>query len=159
MVNGEIHKEPNKASWDFFFKRLLSQETAATWYFLGFIGTPPWPLSVKPHTTGLNFSSILTKQCISFNPTHWYLNIPLDQTHPFLKGFYFWIVITSRICWYGFWQHWRNFWIWPLYKLSCDPQASRTGCDPAAIWHRDPWTYRHYKIIKPFVSFQLIKFC
>ena len=73
----------------FFFKRMLSQETAATWYFLGFIGTPPWPLSVKPHTTGLNFSSILTKQCISFNPTHWYLNIPLDQTHPFLKGFYF----------------------------------------------------------------------
>ena len=21
----------------------------------------------------------------------------------------------------------------PLYKLSCDPQASCTGCDPAAI--------------------------
>ena len=66
---------------------MLSQETAATWYFLGFIA-PPWPLSVKPHTTGLNFSSILTKQYLSVNPTHWYLNIPLDQTHPFLKGFY-----------------------------------------------------------------------
>ena len=45
-----------------------------------------------------------------------------------------------------FWQHQRNFWIWPLYKLSCDPQASCTGCDPAVIWHRDPWT--HTNIIK-----------
>ena len=46
--------------------------------------------SVKPHTTCLNFLSILTKQCtIILNTTHWYLNIPLDQTHPFLKGFYY----------------------------------------------------------------------
>ena len=28
VVNGEIHKEPNKARRD-FFKRMLSQETAA----------------------------------------------------------------------------------------------------------------------------------
>ena len=34
----------------------------------------------------------------------------------------FWIVITRGICWYVFWQHWNNFWIWPLYKLSCDPR-------------------------------------
>ena len=71
----------------FFFKRMLSQETAATWYFSGFIGTPPWPLSVT--------YSILTKQCISFKPTHLYLNIPLDQTHPFLKGFY-WSSASDR---------------------------------------------------------------
>ena len=45
--------------------------------------------SVKPHTTCLNFLSILTKQCTILNTTHWYLNIPLDQTHPFLKGFYY----------------------------------------------------------------------
>ena len=30
VVNGEIHKEPNKSRRDFFFKRMLSQETAAT---------------------------------------------------------------------------------------------------------------------------------
>ena len=33
VVNGEIHKEPNKARRDSFFfsfKRILSQETAAT---------------------------------------------------------------------------------------------------------------------------------
>ena len=36
----------------------------------------------------LNFLSMLTKQCTILNPTHWYLNIPLDQTYPFLKGFY-----------------------------------------------------------------------
>ena len=30
VVNGEIHKEPNKARRDFFFKRMLSQEMAAT---------------------------------------------------------------------------------------------------------------------------------
>ena len=61
----------------------------------------------------------------------------------------FWIVITRGICWYGFWQHWSNFWIWPLkllYKLSCDPQASCTGCDPAAIWNGDPLT--HTNIMK-----------
>ena len=34
-----------------------------------------------------------------------------------------------------------NFWIWSLYKLFCDPQAFCTGCDPAAIWNSDPWTY------------------
>ena len=70
----------------FFFKRML--RNGSNMIFLRIHRDPPWPLSVKPHTTGLNFSSILTKQCISFNPTHWYLNIPLDQTHPFLKGFY-----------------------------------------------------------------------
>ena len=44
--------------------------------------------SVKPHTTCLNFLSILTKQCTILNTTHCNLSIPLDQTHPFLKGFY-----------------------------------------------------------------------
>ena len=28
------------------------------------------------------------------NPSHWCLNIPLDQTHPFLKGFLFRITFT-----------------------------------------------------------------
>ena len=70
----------------FFFKRML--RNGSNMIFLRIHRDPPWPLSVKPHTTGLNLLSILTKQCIRFNPTHWYLNIPLDQTHPFLKGFY-----------------------------------------------------------------------
>ena len=29
---------------------------------------------------------------------------------------------NKRNCWYGIWQHWSNFWIWPLHKLSCDPR-------------------------------------
>ena len=56
-----------------------------------------------------------------------------------IKLCFFWIVITRGICLYGSRQHWRNFWIWPLYKLSCDPHASCTGCDPAAIWNGDSW--------------------
>ena len=42
VVNGEIYKDPNKARRDFvfFFLQILSQETAATWYSLGFIWTP-----------------------------------------------------------------------------------------------------------------------
>ena len=79
----------------FFFKRRPMLRNGSNMIFLRIHRDPPWPLSVKPHTTGLNFSSILTKQCISFNPTHWYLNIPLDQTHPFLKGFYFSSVTLS----------------------------------------------------------------
>ena len=47
--------------------------------------------------------SILTKQCTILNPTNWYLNIPLDQTHPFLKGFYFYSALgyffRYIICW------------------------------------------------------------
>ena len=54
--------------------------------------------SVKPHTTCLNFLSILTKQCTILNTTHWYLNIPLDQTHPFLKGFYLYHQLKVSIC-------------------------------------------------------------
>ena len=64
----------------------------------------------------------------------------------YAKLYFFWIVIIRGIWWYGFWQHWSNFWIWLLYKLSCDPQASCIGCDPAAIWNGDPWT--HTNIIK-----------
>ena len=30
-----------------------------------------------------------------------------------------------------------------LYKLSCDLQASCTGCDPAAISNGDPWTHNN----------------
>ena len=63
-----------------------------------------------------------------------------------VKLYFFWIVITRGTCWFGFWQHWSNFWIWPLYKLSYDPQASCTGCDLAAIWNGDPWT--HTNIMK-----------
>ena len=59
---------------------------------------------------------------------------------------FFWIVITWGICWYGSRQHRSNFWIKSLYKLSCDPQISCTGCDPAAIWNTDPWT--HTSIMK-----------
>ena len=59
---------------------------------------------------------------------------------------YVWSVITRGICWYNFWQHWSNVWIWPLNKLPCDPQASCTGCDPAAIWNLDPW--HHTNIVK-----------
>ena len=59
---------------------------------------------------------------------------------------FFWIVITRGICWYGSRQHRSNFWIKSLYKLSCDPQISCTGCDPAAIWNTDPWT--HTNIMK-----------
>ena len=54
--------------------------------------------------------------------------------------------MTRGICWYGSRQHWSNFLIWPLYKLSCDPHVSCTGCDPAAIWNGDPWT--HTNIMK-----------
>ena len=57
-----------------------------------------------------------------------------------VKLYFFWIVITRGIYWYGFLQHWNKFWIWPLDKLSCDPQASCTGCDPVAVWNGDPWT-------------------
>ena len=111
VVNGEIHrihKDPNKVNFDVLFMwkqswielklnwgevrfcfQMLSQETAATSYSLGFICTPLDFWSVKPHTTGLNFLSILSKQCTILNPTQWYLNISLDQTHPFLKGFYY----------------------------------------------------------------------
>ena len=76
VVNSEIYKDPNKATWDFFFFfSILSQETAATWYSLGFIWTPLDRWSVKPHTTWLNFLSILTKQCTILNsPEKWLHN-------------------------------------------------------------------------------------
>ena len=44
--------------------------------FLGFAWTNCW--GDKPYY-------VITSPA---NTTHWYLNIPLDQTHPFLKGFY-----------------------------------------------------------------------
>ena len=76
--------------------------------------------SVKPHTTGLNFSSILTKQCTILSPTHWYLNIPLDQTHPFLKGFYLIGCFTAdSLVFCG---------IWVLERLHTGPlMASKSG--------------------------------
>ena len=85
---------------------------------------------VEPINWPLTFSSITVKRYV------------VDRSN----YTFFWIVITRGICWYGSWQHWSNFWIWPLYKLSCDPQASCAGCDPAAIWNGDPWT--HTNIMK-----------
>ena len=79
---------------------------------------------LEPKIWPLTFSSITTKRYV------------VDRSN----YTFFWILITKGICWYGPRQHWSNFWIWPLYKLSCDPQASCTGCDPAAIWNSDPWT-------------------
>ena len=60
---------------EIFFLQILSQETAATWYSLGFIWTPLDHWSVKPHTAWLNFLSILTKQCTILNsPEKWLHN-------------------------------------------------------------------------------------
>ena len=64
----------------------------------------------------------------------------------YVKLYFFWIVITSRICWYGFWQYWRNFWIWPLYKLSCDPRLPVQDVTRQQYDIGDPWT--HANIIK-----------
>ena len=94
VVNGEIHKEPNKARRDFFFQTYVKSRNGSNMIFFRIHRDPLDHWSVKSHTTGLNFSSILTKQCASFNPTHWYLNSPLDQTHPFLKGFYYILVFV-----------------------------------------------------------------
>ena len=45
----------------------------------------------------------------------------------------------------GFWKHWSKFLIWPLQAsetyIICDPQASLTECDLAAIWNFDPWLH------------------
>ena len=97
---------------------------------------------VEPKTWPLTFSSISTKR---------YFVERSNYT-------FFWIVITRGICWYGFWKPWSNFWIWPLYKLSCDPTGFLYRVWPGSNmkwWSLDP--YQHNKIIKPFVSFQLIK--
>ena len=93
VVNGEIYKDSNKLRRDFFFSNFKSRNGSSMIFFR--IHMDPldhW--RVKPHTTCLNFLSILTKQCTILNTTHWYLNIPLDQTHPFLKGFYYKLVCT-----------------------------------------------------------------
>ena len=81
----------------------------------------------------LTFSSVTTKR---------YVVMVVDRSN----YTFFWIVITRGICWYGSRQHRSNFWIKSLYKLSCDPQISCTGCDPAAILNTDPWT--HTNIMK-----------
>ena len=75
-----------------------------------------------------------------------------------VKLYFFWIVIIRGICWYGFWQHWSNFLIWPLYKLSCYLQAFFTGCDPVAIWNGDPWTPTNIMIFFCFVFVFLFLF-
>ena len=73
---------------EIFFQTYVKSRNGSNMIFFRIHRDPLDHWSVKSHTTGLNFSSILTKQCTSFNPAHWYLNSPLDQTHPFLKGFY-----------------------------------------------------------------------
>ena len=56
-------------------------------------------------------------------------------------------------------QPWSNFWIWPLYKLSCDPQASCTGYDPAALWNIDPWFNTNIiKLSNPLFLFSWLNF-
>ena len=58
-------------------------------------------------------------------------------SHPIIS----WFFVTPLFLMKKFCDpNWSNFWIWPLYKLSCDHQASCTGCDPAVIWNSDPWT-------------------
>ena len=86
----------------------------------------------------LTFSSITMKRYV------------VDRSNSF-KLYFFWIVISRGICWYGFWQHWSNFSIWPLYKLSCDLQASCTGCDLAAIWNGNPWTHTNIMKLSNFL--------
>ena len=39
----------------------------------------------------------------------------------------------------------------------CDPQASCTGCDPAAIWKGDPWTHTNImKLLKLLFLFSWV---
>ena len=103
--------------WIVFTRRAFWDHCQRNWGI--FICLTP----VEPKIWPMTFS-ITMKRCV------------VDRS----KYTFCWIVIIRGICWYGFWQHWSNFWIWPLYKLSCDLQAFCTGCDPAAIWNSDPWT-------------------
>ena len=84
---------------------------------------------VEPKIWPLTFSSITTKRCVE-----------IGQTILFLNRY-----------------NKRNLLVWfstilnqllnlTLDKLSCDPQASCTGCNPPAIWNGDPWT--HTNIMK-----------
>ena len=76
VVNGEIYKDPNKATRDFFFSNFKSRNGSNMIFFRIHMEPPPldhW--SVKPHTTWLNFLSILTKQCSILNsPEKWLHN-------------------------------------------------------------------------------------
>ena len=89
----------------------VTSRNGSNMIFLRIHRDPPWPLSVT--------YSILTKQCISFNPTRLYLNIPLDQTHPFLKGFY---LISISVD--AGWPFKTNQWIEILWGGSKLPRCS-----------------------------------
>ena len=84
-----------------------------------------------------------------------FLQYMRDGTSQVSQTILFWTDITRGICWYGFWVRVRisNFWIWPLYKLSCDPQTScrPTGCDLADMkyWFLVP--YQHNSLAKCYV--------
>ena len=54
--------------------------------------------------------------------------------------------IASKIgaYWYGFWQHWSNFWIWPMYKLYCDPRLPVQDVT-WQLWNIGPWSHRVQK--------------
>ena len=74
-----------------------------------------------------------------------------------VKLYFFWIVITKGICWYGIWQHWSNFWIWPCTNYLVTPRLPVQDVTRQQYewWSLHP--YQHNEIIKPFVSFQLSK--
>ena len=82
---------------------------------------------VEPTKRPLTFSSITAKRYV------------IDRSN----YTFFWIVIRRGIYWYSFWQHWSNFWIWPLYKLSCDPSLPVQDMNRAAIWNIDPWSHNN----------------
>ena len=117
-----------------------SNEAFHIWFFIVFTWWTFWDhcqqnriiftrlTPVEPKIKHLIFSSVTTKR---------YVVMVVDRSN----YTFFSESLTRGMCWYGSRQHWSNFWIWPLYKLSCDPQTSCTGCDPAAIWNTDPWTH------------------
>ena len=90
---------------------MLSQETSATWYSLGFIGTPLDHWSVKSHTSGLDFSSILIKQQKanhSLGPGHWMIG--LSCTNVLLHVSYRPTTHSSSFVCFMIAVYWRTSW-------------------------------------------------
>ena len=55
--------------------------------------------------------------------------------------YFFWIVVTREICWYGFLKTLKQLLNLTPVQTILWPQASCTECEPTAIWNINPWPH------------------
>ena len=117
--------------WTVFTSRAFWDHCQQNWTISTYL-TP-----IEPENWPLTFSSITTKRYVVDRSNLVFLNRYNK------RNLLVWFLTTLK-----------KLWIWPLYKISCDPQASCTGCDIMKLSNLlFLFSWVNFRSVRPTTSF------